>query len=77
MADATLRDELTAIWAQDALEANGQHPGEAVSHVLDAAASLIVHAQRHHGLDARILAANGARYLIDQVLTHLKGRENG
>jgi hypothetical protein len=78
MADNSLRDELTAIWAQDAIEANDRHPGEAAAHLLDAAGSIIVHAQKTHGLDARQLALNGAQYLIDQVAAATRpGAEHG
>ena len=72
MSDHERREAITLIMVNDALEANDGKRNEAVSHLLDAAGTLIVDAQLKGGYDARELVSQAAQYLIDQVLSNLE-----
>ncbi|MCD2324991.1 hypothetical protein LQ953_13285 [Sphingomonas sp. IC-56] len=67
MVDHDYRERVTLLLVTDALEANNGNRAEAALHLLDAAGTLIVDAQRHAAINAEETARAAAQYLIEQV----------
>ncbi|MEC9065710.1 MAG: hypothetical protein VX569_00345 [Pseudomonadota bacterium] len=71
MANHELREEITLILVNEALEANGRVISEAALHLLDAAGTLILHNLK--GDRAVEMARAMAGYLVDQVVENSGG----
>jgi len=73
MADHAFREQVTLTLMEDALEANDRHYGEAISHLLDVAGTLILHAVKNgaHN-DAFELSNTAAEYLVGQIVRRLE-----
>ncbi|AJA10031.1 hypothetical protein SKP52_15770 [Sphingopyxis fribergensis] len=67
MVDHALREQLTLILMNDALEANSRDWVEATYHLLDVAGTIIIEAANRTGLDDREQVRLAAQYLIGQV----------
>lgn len=65
MADHEHREQVTLLLVNDALEANDRNVAEAVTHLVDAAGTLILH--KLNGDRAVEIARLFAQYLIDQI----------
>lgn len=70
MAEHTFEQNVILLLVNDALEASDKCRMEATFKLLDAAATLIVHAEKQEGCDARELVEQFATYLISHVDEH-------